>query len=181
MRTAELDGAHVEYFRGLRNPIGIKVGPAMTPEWLLELLEALDPELEPGRITVIHRMGHRSVGDRLAPLVEAVLGAGRTVLWSCDPMHGNTEKTHNGRKTRRFDNILSELEQSFDVHAELGSYQGGVHFELSGDNVTECTGGALAMDTQLQLSAVNGMGFDLGHVVGNIIDLVNIMMMCFSG
>jgi 3-deoxy-7-phosphoheptulonate synthase len=142
MRTAELDGAHVEYFRGIRNPIGLKVGPAMTPEWLLELLAALDPDREPGRITLIHRMGHDAVGDNLAPLIEAVRGAGRTVLWCCDPMHGNTEKTPHGRKTRRFDNILSELEQSFDVHAELGSYQGGVHFELSGDNVTECTGGA---------------------------------------
>ncbi|MGD9252809.1 MAG: 3-deoxy-7-phosphoheptulonate synthase class II [Holophagae bacterium] len=142
MRTAEPDGAHVEYFRGLRNPIGLKVGPAMTPKWLLELLAALDPDREPGRITIIHRMGHHAVRDNLAPLIEALRGAGRTVLWCCDPMHGNTETTPHGRKTRRFDNILSELEESFDVHAELGSYLGGVHFELSGDNVTECMGGA---------------------------------------
>jgi 3-deoxy-7-phosphoheptulonate synthase len=142
MRTADVDGAHVEYFRGIRNPIAIKVGPKMTGEWLLELLEILDPEMEPGRITLIHRMGHDKVVDVLPALIEAVTTAGRTVLWCCDPMHGNTESTSNGRKTRRFENILSELEQSFDIHAELGSYQGGVHFELSGDNVTECIGGA---------------------------------------
>ena len=142
LRTAEVDGAHVDYFRGIRNPIGVKIGPTMTPEWLLELLEILDPELEPGRVTLIHRMGHAKVADRLPPLVEAVQRAERTVLWCCDPMHGNTETTASGRKTRRFENILSELEQSFEIHADLGSYQGGVHFELSGDNVTECIGGA---------------------------------------
>jgi len=142
LRTAEVDGAHVDYFRGIRNPIGVKIGPTMTPEWLLELLEILDPESEPGRLTLIHRMGHAKVADRLPPLVEAVQRAERTVLWCCDPMHGNTETTAAGRKTRRFENILSELEQSFEIHADLGSYQGGVHFELSGDNVTECVGGA---------------------------------------
>ncbi len=142
LRTAEVEGAHVDYFRGIRNPIGIKIGPSMTREWLLELLEILDPDAEPGRITLIHRMGHAKVGECLPPLVEAVQRAGRLVVWCCDPMHGNTEKTASGRKTRKFDNILSELEQSFDIHAQLGSYQGGVHFELSGDNVTECIGGA---------------------------------------
>jgi 3-deoxy-7-phosphoheptulonate synthase len=142
LRTADVDGAHVDYFRGIRNPLGIKIGPDMTPEDLLELLEALDPDLEPGRVTLIHRMGHEIVAERLPALVEAVLGAGRTVLWCCDPMHGNTETTTTGRKTRRFDNILSELEQSFEIHAGLDSYLGGVHFELSGDNVTECVGGA---------------------------------------
>lgn len=142
MRTAETTGAHVEYFRGIRNPIGIKVGPKMTGEWLLELLDMLDPEMEPGRITVIHRMGHDKVAQALPVLIDAVRGSGRTALWCCDPMHGNTETVAGGRKTRRFENILSELEQSFDIHAELGSYQGGVHFELSGDNVTECMGGA---------------------------------------
>jgi 3-deoxy-7-phosphoheptulonate synthase len=142
MRTAEIDGAHVDYFRGIRNPIGIKIGPAMTSEWLLELLDLLDPDSEPGRITLIHRMGHEKVAEKLPPLIETVQRAGRLVLWCCDPMHGNTEKTASGHKTRRFDNILSELEQSFDIHARLGSFQGGVHFELSGDNVTECIGGA---------------------------------------
>jgi 3-deoxy-7-phosphoheptulonate synthase len=142
MRTAEVEGAHADYFRGIRNPIGIKIGPGMSSEWLLELLEILDPDSEPGRITIIHRMGHSKVTEKLPPLVEAVQRAGRLVLWCCDPMHGNTEKTSSGHKTRRFENILSELERSFDVHADLGSYQGGVHFELSGDNVTECIGGA---------------------------------------
>lgn len=142
LRTAEVEGAHVDYFRGIRNPMGVKIGPNMTPEWLLDLLEILDPDSEPGRITLIHRMGHEKVAERLPPLIEAVQRAGRLVLWCCDPMHGNTEKTASGHKTRRFDNILSELEQSFDIHADLGSFQGGVHFELSGDNVTECIGGA---------------------------------------
>jgi len=142
LRTAEVDGAHVDYFRGIRNPIGVKVGPSMTPEWLLDLLDILDPDIEPGRITLIHRMGYDKVAQRLPPLIEAVQRAGRLVLWCCDPMHGNTEKTASGRKTRKFDNILSELEQSFDIHAQLESYLGGVHFELSGDNVTECIGGA---------------------------------------
>jgi len=142
LRTSEVDGAHVDYFRGIRNPIGVKIGPSMTPEWLLDLLDILDPDDELGRVTLIHRMGHGKVAESLPPLIEAVLSAGRTVLWCCDPMHGNTEKTAGGYKTRRFENILSELEQSFDIHARLGSHQGGVHFELSGDNVTECIGGA---------------------------------------
>lgn len=142
LRTAEVEGAHIDFFRGIRNPIGLKVGPSMTREWLLDLLEMLDPEMEPGRMTVIHRMGHGKVEECLPPLVEAVQRAGRTVLWCCDPMHGNTETTASGYKTRRFENILSELEQSSDIHAQLDSYQGGVHFELSGDNVTECIGGA---------------------------------------
>jgi 3-deoxy-7-phosphoheptulonate synthase len=142
LRTAEVEGAHVDYFRGIRNPMGVKIGPSMSPEWLLELLEILDPESEPGRITLIHRMGHDKVAENLPLLIEAVQRAGRVVLWCCDPMHGNTEKTSTGHKTRRFDNILAELEQSFDIHADLGSFQGGVHFELSGDNVTECIGGA---------------------------------------
>jgi 3-deoxy-7-phosphoheptulonate synthase len=142
LRTAEIEGAHVDYFRGIRNPMGVKIGPNMTPEWLLELLEILDPDSEPGRITLIHRMGHDMVSEKLPPLIEGVQRAGRLVVWCCDPMHGNTEKTAAGHKTRRFDNILSELEQGFDIHADLGSFQGGVHFELSGDNVTECIGGA---------------------------------------
>jgi 3-deoxy-7-phosphoheptulonate synthase len=93
LRTAEIDGAHVDYFRGIRNPIGVKIGPGMTPEWLLDLLEILDPDAEPGRITLIHRMGHDKVADKLPQLIEAVQNAGRLVLWCCDPMHGNTEKT----------------------------------------------------------------------------------------
>jgi 3-deoxy-7-phosphoheptulonate synthase len=142
MRTAQLEGAHVEFHRGIRNPLGIKIGPAMTKEWLLGLLDVLDPDNDLGRITLIHRMGASKVATALPPLVEAVLGAGRTVLWMCDPMHGNTETTAGGIKTRRFDNIVSELEQSFELHTRLGSRLGGVHVELTGEDVTECVGGA---------------------------------------
>jgi 3-deoxy-7-phosphoheptulonate synthase len=142
MRTCEVGGAHVEYYRGIRNPIGLKIGPAMTPEWLIELIETLDPDDEPGRLTLIHRFGNDKVAKCLPPLIRAAEKAGRRVVWCCDPMHGNTEVTAEGIKTRRFDNILGEVEQSFDIHHESGSYLGGIHFELSGDNVTECVGGA---------------------------------------
>jgi len=151
MRTAQLDGAHVEFHRGIRNPLGIKIGPAMSTEWLLGLLEALDPDRQPGRITLIHRMGAGQVGAKLPALVEAVRRAGREVLWICDPMHGNTETTAGGIKTRRFDKIVEELEQSFVLHTELGSRLGGVHIELTGEDVTECTGGARGLsDTDLE-------------------------------
>jgi 3-deoxy-7-phosphoheptulonate synthase len=150
MRTSEPGGAHVEYFRGIRNPIGIKIGPSMTKEWLRELLETLDPDREPGRLTLIHRFGHDRISAALPPLIDAVRTLGRTVVWCCDPMHGNTEVIRNGIKTRRFDNILSELEQAFDVHEAEGSFLGGIHFELTGDNVTECIGGARGL-TELDL------------------------------
>jgi 3-deoxy-7-phosphoheptulonate synthase len=146
MRTAQLDGAHVEFHRGIRNPIGIKVGPAMTTDWLRGLLDALDPDREPGRITLIARMGADNVETKLPALVAAVRGEGRTVLWTCDPMHGNTETTPQGIKTRRFDKILRELETSFELHAQLGSNLGGVHVELTGEDVTECIGGARGLD-----------------------------------
>jgi 3-deoxy-7-phosphoheptulonate synthase len=142
MRTAQLDGAHVEFHRGINNPMGIKVGAAMTTEWLIGLLDALDPKREPGKITLIARMGAANVTAKLPPLVDAVRAAGRTVLWVCDPMHGNTETLPSGIKTRRFDNIVDELETSFALHAQLGSRLGGIHLELTGDDVTECTGGA---------------------------------------
>jgi len=142
MRTCEIDGAHVEYYRGIRNPIGVKIGPGMTPEWLTDLIEILDPDDEPGRLTLIHRFGFGRVTHGLPPLIRAAQASGRRVVWCCDPMHGNTETTSEGIKTRRFDNIIGEVEQSFDVHHEMGSYLGGIHFELSGDNVTECVGGA---------------------------------------
>ncbi len=142
MRTAALDGAHVEYFRGIRNPIAIKVGASMSSEWLQGLLAVLNPANEPGRITLIHRFGARQIADGLPRLIEAVRSAGATVLWTCDPMHGNTENTSDGRKTRRFDNVASELAQAFTIHRENGSHLGGVHFELTGENVTECVGGA---------------------------------------
>jgi 3-deoxy-7-phosphoheptulonate synthase len=141
MRTAQLDGAHVEFFRGIRNPLGIKIGPAMTVDWLRSLLDVLDPDNEPGRITLIHRMGADKVAEKLPPLIDSLM-ATRRVLWICDPMHGNTETTPQGIKTRRFDKIISELEQSFEVHTQLGSRLGGVHIELTGEDVTECIGGA---------------------------------------
>jgi 3-deoxy-7-phosphoheptulonate synthase len=142
MRTAQLDGAHVEFHRGINNPLGIKIGPGMTTDWLTGLLDALDPQRLPGKITLIHRMGHDKVEKYLPPLVDAVRTTGRAVLWVCDPMHGNTETTPQGIKTRRFDKIVSELEQSFELHRQLGSRLGGVHIELTGENVTECIGGA---------------------------------------
>ncbi len=142
MRTAALDGAHVEYFRGIRNPIGLKIGPSVTPDQLLRLVEALNPEDEPGRLTLIHRMGAAQVAAKLPPLLEAVRREGRRVLWVCDPMHGNTETTANGYKTRRFGNIRAEVEQAFELHAAAGTRLGGVHLELTGEDVTECTGGA---------------------------------------
>jgi 3-deoxy-7-phosphoheptulonate synthase len=142
MRTAQVDGAHVEYFRGISNPIAVKVGSGMSREWLLALIEALNPGNEPGRLTLIHRFGSAAIAEQLPPLVEAVQACGATVLWICDPMHGNTETTASGLKTRSFDRILSEVEQSFRIHEEMGSYLGGVHFELTGDEVTECIGGA---------------------------------------
>ena len=142
MRTAQLDGAHVEFHRGINNPLGIKIGPAMTTEWLVGLLDALDPDRAPGRVALIARMGADKVADKLPPLVEAVRATGRTPLWMCDPMHGNTEQLASGVKTRRFDKIVDELEQSFALHARVGSRLGGVHVELTGEDVTECVGGA---------------------------------------
>ena len=142
MRTAQAEGAHVEYFRGIANPIAVKVGPGMAPEALVELIGRLDPEAEPGRLTLIHRFGHQRIGQGLPPLLDAVRRTGRTVLWVCDPMHGNTEVVAGGFKTRRFEHILAELEHAFALHEDAGSYLGGVHFELTGDNVTECVGGA---------------------------------------
>ena len=142
MRTAEPDGAHVEFFRGVANPIGVKVGTKFSAEHLQSLLRLLNPDNEPGRLTLIHRLGAGQVADHLPRLVEAVRAVEGRVLWMCDPMHGNTEVTASGVKTRRFDSILRELEESFRIHGELGTYLGGVHLELSGDHVTECTGGA---------------------------------------
>jgi 3-deoxy-7-phosphoheptulonate synthase len=142
MRTVATDGAHIEYFRGIANPVGIKIGPSMTGEWLQELIALLNPNNDPGRLTLIHRFGAKAIEDRLPGLISAVRETGSPVLWVCDPMHGNTEITADGTKTRRFDNIVSELESAFHVHESLGSYLGGVHLELTGENVTECTGGA---------------------------------------
>lgn len=142
MRTAKCGGAHVEYFRGITNPIAVKVGTGMTPESLIELVETLDPLGEPGRLTLIHRFGLQRIAECLPPLIRAIRSTGRTILWSCDPMHGNTRLTADGIKTRHFSDILSELEQAIEIHADCGSYLGGVHFELTGEDVTECLGGA---------------------------------------
>lgn len=141
-RTRALDGAHVEYFRGIRNPIAVKIGSPVTPEEVLALCRVLNPANEPGRLTLITRFGAEQVEKHLPPIVEAVQRAGCVVLWCCDPMHGNTELTACGLKTRRFDRILAELEATFHILAEAGTHLGGVHFELTGDNVTECIGGA---------------------------------------
>ncbi len=142
MRTAAVDGAHVEYCRGIRNPIGVKVSPSMSTEWVLQLCELLNPDNEPGRLTLIHRMGAGKIAQHLPGLIDAVRAKGHQVLWLCDPMHGNTQTTGNGLKTRAFSDILSEVEQAFAIHADCGSQLGGVHLELTGEDVTECLGGA---------------------------------------
>jgi 3-deoxy-7-phosphoheptulonate synthase len=142
MRTAQLDGAHVEFFRGIANPVGIKIGPGMTREWLQGLISVLNPNGEPGRLTLIHRFGAKSIEEHLPGMIRTVKETGSPVLWVCDPMHGNTESTADGVKTRRFDNVVRELELAFRIHQDNGSYLGGVHLELTGENVTECTGGA---------------------------------------
>jgi 3-deoxy-7-phosphoheptulonate synthase len=142
MRTANIDGAHVEYFRGITNPMGVKVGPGMTADWLHDLIRVLNPSNEPGRLTLIQRFGATQIEDGLPELIRAARETGSPVLWMCDPMHGNTESTPDGTKTRRFDKVVAELESAFRVHESMGSYLGGVHLELTGENVTECTGGA---------------------------------------
>jgi 3-deoxy-7-phosphoheptulonate synthase len=142
MRTADPAGAHVELFRGIRNPIAVKIGSSMSDDHLRQLLDILHPDNEPGRLTLIHRYGAREIAMRLPRHIEVVRGSGRTVLWCCDPMHGNTETTAEGLKTRKFEHILAELEQAFEIHRAAGTCLGGVHFELTGENVTECTGGA---------------------------------------
>jgi 3-deoxy-7-phosphoheptulonate synthase len=141
-RTRALDGAHIEYFRGITNPIGVKIGPSTTPEQALLLVQTLNPQNEPGRLTLIHRFGADRVERCLPPLADALRREGKQVLWCCDPMHGNTETTSDGIKTRRFETILAELEKSYRILHECGTHLGGVHFELTGDNVTECVGGA---------------------------------------
>ncbi len=145
-RTRQLDGAHVELLSQLRNPIGIKLGPSTTPQQARDLVERLDPDLEPGRLTLITRMGADKVRDVLPPLVEAVENTGRKVAWVCDPMHGNTYSTAKGYKTRAFPVIWDEVDGFFDVHAELGTWPGGVHIELTGNDVTECVGGVDELD-----------------------------------
>ncbi len=140
-RTRQPDHGHVEYFRGIQNPIGLKCGPSMTADGLLELCDILNPDNEAGRLTLINRFGHEKVGEHLPELIRAVEREGKKVVWSCDPMHGNTISA-GGYKTRPFDYVLSEVKSFFDIHKSEGTYAGGVHFEMTGQDVTECTGGA---------------------------------------
>jgi 3-deoxy-7-phosphoheptulonate synthase len=142
VRTAGIADGHIEYFRGIANPVAVKVGPNTDAAYLRDLTRVLNPDHLPGRLTLIHRLGAGQIEAKLPGLIRAVRAAGTEVLWICDPMHGNTESTASGLKTRRFDNILAELEAAFRIHAAEGSHLGGVHLELTGDNVTECTGGA---------------------------------------
>lgn len=140
-RTRQCDGAHIEYFRGIANPIAIKLGPSTDPDELLKILDVLNPTNEAGRITLITRLGVDNLLKCLPNLIRSISKAGKIVLWSCDPMHGNTLTTPSGRKTRLFSTIMGELYQTFKIHQEMGSYLGGVHFEMTGENVTECLGG----------------------------------------
>ncbi|HEX9837371.1 MAG TPA: 3-deoxy-7-phosphoheptulonate synthase class II [Alphaproteobacteria bacterium] len=144
-RTRQPDGGHVEFLRGIKNPVGMKAGPTLSVDDFLRLIAILNPENVPGRLTVICRMGHDKVADKLPPLIRAVKREGCQVVWSCDPMHGNTIKSSTGYKTRPFDRIVSEVEGFFAVHRAEGTHPGGVHLELTGQNVTECTGGAQAI------------------------------------
>ena len=144
-RTRQPDHAHVEYMRGIENPIGVKCGPSLTPDGLLQLIDALDPKNEAGRLTLICRFGADKVFDHLPALIRAVKREGRNVVWSCDPMHGNTIKAASGFKTRPFDQVMQEVRNFFAVHQAEGTHAGGIHLEMTGQNVTECTGGARAL------------------------------------
>jgi 3-deoxy-7-phosphoheptulonate synthase len=147
-RTREVDGAHVDYFSRIRNPIGVKLGPTTTAETALALIDKLDPHREPGRLTFITRMGSDRIRDALPPLLEAVKDAGATPLWVTDPMHGNGITTPTGYKTRRFDDVVDEVRGFFDAHRQVGTFPGGIHVELTGDDVTECLGGSEHIDEQ---------------------------------
>ncbi|MGP1254075.1 MAG: class II 3-deoxy-7-phosphoheptulonate synthase [Kiloniellales bacterium] len=147
-RTRQLDGGHVDFLSGVKNPIGMKCGPSLEVDDLLRLIDRLNPENEAGRLTLICRMGHDQVVEKLAPLVRAVAREGRQVVWACDPMHGNTIKSASGYKTRPFDRILTEVQGFFAVHRAEGTHAGGVHFEMTGQDVTECIGGAQAISDE---------------------------------
>jgi len=146
-RTRQADHAHIEYCRGIKNPLGLKCGPSLQPDDLIRLIDQLNPENEAGRLTLIARFGYDKVGDHLPQLIRAVEREGRKVVWSCDPMHGNTI-TAGGYKTRPFDRILKEVESFFAIHRAEGSHPGGIHIEMTGKNVTECTGGARAISAE---------------------------------
>jgi 3-deoxy-7-phosphoheptulonate synthase len=149
-RTRELEGAHVEFLRGVGNPIGCKIGPDTPPEYVLELCEALNPSRIPGRLTLITRMGADKIEDGLQPLLRIISDSGHPVVWACDPMHANTFTTPTGHKTRHFDDIVREIRGFVRAHRSEGTWPGGIHVELTGENVTECLGGADALsDTDL--------------------------------
>ena len=158
-RTRQLDGAHVELLSRIRNPIGVKLGPTTSPDDAIALAEKLDPDRQPGRLTFITRMGADKILDRLPNIVEKVTAAGVHVAWVCDPMHGNTFEASSGYKTRRFDDVIREVQGFFDVHRSLGTWPGGIHVELTGDDVTECVGGGEAL-----------MEVDLGHRYESVCD-----------
>ena len=147
-RTRQPDGAHVEFCRGVQNPIGLKCGPSISTDDLLQLIDKLNPDNVPGRLTLINRFGAGNVGDHLPKLIQAVEREGRKVVWSCDPMHGNTIKSESGYKTRPFERVLREVREFFEIHAAEGTYPGGVHFEMTGKDVTECTGGVRAVSDE---------------------------------
>jgi len=164
MRTAQFGGAHVEYFRGISNPVAVKIGAGMDSSWLQGLVVTLNPQNQPGHLTLIHRLGAKEVEKTLPRMIEAVRQTGQQVLWVCDPMHGNTETSSGGLKTRRFENILRELDLSFQIHSQCGSHLGGVHIELTGDDVTECTGGARGLtDSDLQRAYRSSVDPRLNH------------------
>jgi 3-deoxy-7-phosphoheptulonate synthase len=148
LRTNHPAGAHIEYLRGIENPVGVKVGPGFTRDHVARWMDLLDPRRAPGRLTLIHRFGAKSIGDALPGLIEAVRAAGGQPLWICDAMHGNTQTTSGGLKTRAFEDVYSEVEQAFDIHRAMGGKLGGVHLELTGENVTECIGGARGQNSQ---------------------------------
>ncbi len=147
-RTRELDGAHMEFFRGIHNPVGVKIGPGISEGELISLIDALNPDNEAGRLTLITRMGADTLAEKLPPLARRVTAEGRRVVWSSDPMHGNTVKAENNYKTRSFDRILKEIQQFFDVLQSEGAHPGGIHLEMTGQHVTECTGGAYKISEQ---------------------------------
>ena len=141
-RTRQLDGAHIAFAEVIANPIGVKIGPTMTPELAVEYVERLDPYNKPGRLTLVSRLGNNKVRDVLPPIIEKVQATGHQVIWQCDPMHGNTHESSTGYKTRHFDRIVDEVQGFFEVHRALGTHPGGIHVEITGENVTECLGGA---------------------------------------
>lgn len=145
-RTRNLDGAHVEFLRGVNNPLGCKLGPDANAKDVISLCETLNPEKIPGRLTLISRMGAETVSEKLPSILETVNAAGHPVVWVCDPMHGNTFSTENGHKTRHFDDVLKEITGFFEAHKKAGTYPGGVHLELTGDDVTECLGGGVQLE-----------------------------------